>query len=121
MPTGQAFVDLKHAETLLENDVDHWAGDRESYVDAEDAFLARFKQRRRGLLFRKRLHFAESIVEVVERVAIVANGSVESNTDAPNGPYRTTKKTSQLQLVGDSRAPIVITDDASFTAPHDEG
>lgn len=119
--TGRAFVDLKHAETLLENDVDYWAGDRESDVDAEDAFLARFKQRRRGLLFKKRLHFVESIIEVGERVAIVANTSMESDIDPPDGPYRTARKTSQLQLVGDSRAPIVITDDASFTAPHDEG
>lgn len=118
--TGQALIDVKHAETLLENDIDHWAGDRDSDADAEDAFLARFKQKRRGLLFKKRLHFVESIVEVGERVAIVANGFVESDSDAANGPYRTAKKTSQLRLVGDTRAPLVITDDASFTAPNDE-
>lgn len=95
--SGCATVDATHAQMLLGTDVDLWAGDPDGDAAAQDAFLARFGQRRRGLLFAKRLLFTESIIEVGERICVMG----EPTSGAP-------------------WSPSVITDDPTFTPALDE-
>ncbi len=86
---------------------------------AADAFLARFGQRRRGLLFEKRLHFTESIIEVGERIAVVGL-PVQGPEPAPDreSPYRQRHAGSSPPHVALSlRPPLVITDDPAFAPP----
>jgi len=80
--TGCALVDATHAEMLLAADVERSSSERGSDVAAEDAFLARFGQRRRGLLFEKRLYFTESVIEVGERVAVTRTVFAVHDMDA---------------------------------------
>ena len=87
--TGTALVAPKHADMLLGTDVERPLSKRGDDAAAEDAFLARFGQRRRGLLFEKTLYFTESIIEVGERIAVSGTAEYDrSSSTAPDDPYR---------------------------------
>lgn len=116
--TGCALVDATHAEMLLGADVDRWAGEPDGDATAEDAFLARFGQRRRGLLFEKRLYFSESIIEVGERIAVTGTAQCDQGSSSdPRHPYRHHTETALPRLSGAPGSPLLITDDPMFTPP----
>lgn len=117
--TGSVVVDTAHAELLLGTDVDRWSSERDADAPAENAFLARFGQRRRGLLFEKRLHFTESIIEVGERIAVmgvpVHGPDPSTSSDSPYREYPT--ESSPPRMARSSRSALVVTDDLKFAPP----
>jgi hypothetical protein len=116
--TGTALVDPARAEMLLGMDVDRWSFNDDADPVRENAFLARFKQRRRGLLFEKRLHFTESIIEVGERIAVAGTARHEQDPAAVGGdPYRHQVDTTPPHLSGTPRFPVLISDDPVFAPP----
>ncbi|MBA3392097.1 MAG: hypothetical protein H0T89_05605 [Deltaproteobacteria bacterium] len=125
--TGSVVVDTAHAELLLGTDVDRWSSERDAdaaaeNAAAENAFLARFGQRRRGLLFEKRLHFTESIIEVGERIAVmgvpVHEPEPSTSSDSPYREYPT--EPSRPRMARSSRSALVVTDDLKFAPPLDD-
>ena len=121
--TGTAVVDAQHAELLLESDVDRWSTARDPGAAAEDAFLARHRKRRRGLLFEKKLRFTESIIEVGERVAVrgVAMPTARGLKTPDEGPYRQLPPhTESPGMTLSSTQPLIITDDQRFAPALDD-
>jgi hypothetical protein len=120
--TGSAVVDAGHAELLLGTDVDRWSHGRDADPPAESAFLARFGQRRRGLLFEKRLHFTESIIEVGERIAVMGSAvhdpARSPSDDSPYRQHHTAPR--QCRVVRSSQSSLIITDDQNFAPPLDD-
>ena len=117
--TGTAVVDPASSRRLLELDIDRWSTERDDDTAAEDAFLTQFGRRRRGLLFEKRLHFTESIIEVGERIAVVgvprhepaaptSSDSPYRQHDAPPAPSRMTRS---------AGSALIVTDDLTFAPP----
>ncbi len=115
--TASALIDPTEAETLLGTDVDRWSHDDDADPAAESAFLARFGQGRRGLLFEKRLHFIESIIEVGERIAVTGLVLHDRDSPAPADPYRQHAEATPPRLAGTPRGPLLITNDPEFTPP----
>ncbi len=120
--TGSVIVDTARAELLLETDVDRWSTARDVGADAEDAFLARLGHRRRGLLFEKRLHFRESIIEVGERVAVSGVAlPAPDPAPQPDAPYRQAAAESKQPVLRlSSGDPLIVTDDQKFAPPLDD-
>lgn len=120
--TGTAVVDPLRAILLLDADVDRWSKTRDPEATAEDAFLNRIGRRRRGLLFEKRLHFKESIIEAGERIAVVGVALPRTSTSTnPDSPYRQLPAQAEQPHVTLSRGePVIVTDDQKFAPPLDD-
>lgn len=116
--TGCAVVDTAHAALLLESNVDRSSRGSDPDAPAEDAFLARFARRRRGLLFEKRLHFTESIIEVGERIAVLGTGVHDTEPSASSeSPYRQAHE--PPRMVRAPHSALIVTDDQNFAPPLD--
>ncbi len=116
--TGRALVDVTHSQVLLGEDVERSASEGGDDAAAEDAFLARFGQRRRGLLFAKRLYFSESVIEVGERIAVVGSAlSDQGSSERLASPYRHNATTTCPRLAGSRRSPLLVTDDPTLAPP----
>lgn len=119
--TGVALVDATHAQMILGEDVDQWSFESDAEAAAADAFLTRFGQRQHGLLFKKRLHYTERIIEVGERIAVAGTAVHERDRGgAQDGPYCHHAEPTRPRLVGTPRSPLLVTDEPAFAPPFEE-
>jgi hypothetical protein len=115
--TGRAIVDPTGAEIALDFDNRSTPGTFDDPSPAEEAFIARHKKQRRGLVFNKKLRYREAVIHVGERVAVLGEGIREPDPEAaPAGDYRGEPPT-RLRLTSTPRFPLVISDAPDATRP----
>lgn len=118
--TGRAIIDASHGDVGIGVDLERWSDINDPLTPQEEAFLARHGESKRGLILGKKLRFAESIIEVGERIAVVGTAVREPDPDAPpSEAYRGAPATRPV-LTGTRRDPLLVSDEAEFAPPHDE-
>lgn len=106
---SRAIVIPTHAELSLDFDAETWSGTFDDPTPREAELLQRHGKRGAGWLFNKRLQYREAVVEVGERIAVLASGVREPDPDAVPGSYRGPSPT-RLVLSGTAKSPIVLSD-----------
>lgn len=116
--SGHAIVRPMLVTHLLQRD-----GQAKSGIFAEpspriEAFLHEHGISTRGIIFNKTMRFQEAVVELGERVSVLARARWEHDPDAPSAPgegYRDVRQPKRLILQTPPSEPMIVSDEPRMT------
>lgn len=117
--TGQAKVEVRWVEAVLEGDGRGGSGFLNDPTPELESFLASRGHATQGWLFNKTIRFREGIAEPDELVAVVGAGRWERDPEASASAgegYRDAVMPKRLVLAAPTEGPLLLSDESDVTA-----